>query len=558
MPSPRGSKDTDFAALAEKEAAHYDRLLAKHIPYGQVWTAILKAGDPQVPRGFCGEAETISDAVYEHTGTGDGAIWTGTFLAALSYKLAATQDLRVYAQLLKTLETVETLFAVTGKKGLLARAYLPPTHTRVRLDAKKNYQVDAGEYAGYRFSSDISRDQYSGIMFGLWAAHELVASSAVKEKTERLVTEVVDHLLDNNLHIVDVDGSRLSFDPGLVEPDQALLLLSFVRMAALWTGESKYTTAYEKMTTHGSVVDVVSALDVAVAYDDPGLTLLEPCHFKENYYRFNFAAPHIFALNLMDDAYGELLQRFRFGSNGPLAYWDGTQHDKNALFDLMYAAARGGDATAEEEAMQQLVLFPAGPRRKVRVSNPGVAPEPSCENIAVSAIDVDRRPANDYLWRTSPYLIDADCNQPWVEFSGLDYLLPYWMARYHSFFRKPELSAELFSYDEGKTQGTAKVRVQVSEWLEGRELSTLFVELIDADGRAVMTKLVNLGRPLSWKHTSVALALGLSRGSLDGSYRVRVSQTLHNLPGARYPETRSELVSAETAAFTVTPSSTLR
>jgi hypothetical protein len=43
---------------------------------------------------------------------------------------------------------------------------------------------------------------------------------------------------------------------------------------------------------------------------------------------------------------------------------------------------------------------------------------------------VTLRVATDFLWQRSPFQLSGGGNG-YIESSGLDYLLPYWMARYY-------------------------------------------------------------------------------------------------------------------------------
>jgi hypothetical protein len=56
---------------------------------------------------------------------------------------------------------------------------------------------------------------------------------------------------------------------------------------------------------------------------------------------------------------------------------------------------------------------------------------PACgENRACAPIPVEQRPNTDFLWQRSPLLLYGGGDGT-VETAGIDYILPYWMARYY-------------------------------------------------------------------------------------------------------------------------------
>ena len=45
-------------------------------------------------------------------------------------------------------------------------------------------------------------------------------------------------------------------------------------------------------------------------------------------------------------------------------------------------------------------------------------------------VPIERRPCTDFVWQRSPFLLFGGGTGR-IEGAGIDYLLPYWMARYH-------------------------------------------------------------------------------------------------------------------------------
>ena len=52
------------------------------------------------------------------------------------------------------------------------------------------------------------------------------------------------------------------------------------------------------------------------------------------------------------------------------------------------------------------------------------------ENEACDPIPVVERPYEDFLWQRSPFSMKRDGDGS-MESPGIDFILPYWMARYY-------------------------------------------------------------------------------------------------------------------------------
>ena len=54
-----------------------------------------------------------------------------------------------------------------------------------------------------------------------------------------------------------------------------------------------------------------------------------------------------------------------------------------------------------------------------------------CGSQACQPVPVPIRPPTDFLWQRNPFQL-AGGALPTVESAGIDYILPYWMARYYA------------------------------------------------------------------------------------------------------------------------------
>ena len=57
---------------------------------------------------------------------------------------------------------------------------------------------------------------------------------------------------------------------------------------------------------------------------------------------------------------------------------------------------------------------------------------PSCgaDDVACAPIPIEQRVTTDFIWQRSPFqLVGGGAGL--IEGAGIDYILPYWMARYY-------------------------------------------------------------------------------------------------------------------------------
>ncbi len=94
----------------------------------------------------------------------DAAIWTGIYIASQAFRFSVTSEQQAMESLERSLAAIHDLRMITGKEGLIARGFLEGTDTSV-FDAEGH--VGTGDYEGYVWRGDVSRDQYLGVFFGL-------------------------------------------------------------------------------------------------------------------------------------------------------------------------------------------------------------------------------------------------------------------------------------------------------------------------------------------------------------------------------------------------------
>jgi hypothetical protein len=93
-------------------------------------------------------------------------------------------------------------------------------------------------------------------------------------------------------------------------------------------------------------------------------------------------------------------------------------------------ALNGANSTRDLATASYLDQWLFRPRRDVYVDLRGQYP--SCVNSDESCdpLPIVQRVTTDFLWQRSPFQLDGG-GSGLIEGAGIDYTLPYWMARYY-------------------------------------------------------------------------------------------------------------------------------
>lgn len=445
-----------------RKALEYDRYLQKTLwphPHGGVVNAVFKDAKLHDRHDISG-----------YDDQSDSTIWTGTYLAAEAFRYAATADPQEKAEALdnarRAFETLHFFLEVTGTPGYLARfagpldpKFLPGGGGPASCTAAIHcYPTPDGKTF---WLGDTSRDQYTGWFFGMGVAHRLIPD--LRPKIEGDVDTVITALQGWKWVIggKEVKGQT----EGEVEP---AMRLTWLRIAAeVLDDRPEICQEIEKMVREGwPVVGTV-------VEDDANWT-----NRYMQYYGLNLAFVNNYHLILLEPNQRRRELFLRSFQNGPYRDVRGTG---NVFFD--YIARATGVSTLPGTSGQDLAVleeFPASPR----VSTCPCPPKARLNGLSVflyrlnklllpkkvkifpqakSPYPLSQRCPDDFIWQQSPYTINCCCAAgscpPWSKyqnalctnsasststsaeatatpvtvFPGVDYLVAYWMGRYHGF-----------------------------------------------------------------------------------------------------------------------------
>jgi hypothetical protein len=418
------------------------KIARDHVRFGLVMRAGMDspaAGSWLAAYGPGGAGNTGS--VVRSFGYGDSAIWTGHWLAAQAFRHAVTGEPEALANVRSSLEGIGRLIDLNGGTGLPARAAAPVSHpTGAEIAQRGAYRTTVvGADTWVTWAGDgMSRDQLSGLFFGLGVAHERVADPAVRAECRRRIEQVLDYLVSRRWFI---DEDRPPFNAVFGN-----------QMPTFWVGEDHQRYAWlllgERVSPGRYAAELARLAPAAPAV---WLGRWFSSFNLDHYYKFNLDHINYYtyfrnetdAARRADMTRGwRMLRRY-------------TGHHRNPHFDAIAVsvdpALRAALAPSCREALRRYlerehrevapaslslagitwqtfttttVNAAAGTGGIVQTSYPSEPLDPRLQQLT-----------GFFVWQRSPFTpATPGSGDPRGEVVGIDVSLPYWMGRYHGIF----------------------------------------------------------------------------------------------------------------------------
>ncbi len=382
--SPLIASDADALAISRN-------IQARHLIYGTIIDPVF--------------AGPTSDSIVSYSRCGDSAIWTGHYLAAEAFRYKVTRSAEALANARKAVAGIKSLLDVTGN-NVLARCLIPEGSAYAA--AIHAEEAPNGVYRSspeYTWIGNTSRDQYSGVMFGLGVAFEIIDDPGLRSVIAATVTRIVDFLRGNEWLVRMPNGSISTTFLG--RADQQLAFLQLAREV----NSDRFSTAY----------DISRVLLSSATIPPISLEVLS----EDSYFKFNIDSINLYTLIH--------LERSSFGTIYRKAYdilRNYTDDHGNAFFNMIDRALNGPNPARDAETRALLEQWLLRPRRDFPVDLRGKVPACIAEDRACRPIPVAQRITTDFLWQRSPFQMVCG-GEGLIETAGIDYILPYWMARYY-------------------------------------------------------------------------------------------------------------------------------
>lgn len=387
-----------LAWAAEPDALSIDQnLLARHMPFGTILDPIFAA--------------STSEQIVGYTRCGDSAIWTGHYLAAQAFRYRVTGSPEALANASRALDGLTLLTDVTGT-NLLARCAVPVTSefaAGIMQEEVNNgvYQGIAGQ-TSYHWIGNTSRDQYIGVFFGLGVAYNYISDSRLRARVSALGTRLLQFLLDRRWTVVMPDGRISTTFVG--RADQQLSLLQIGRRL----NSSRFNNTYKSLAG-------VAAASVLTPIS------LEVTDVHSSYFKFNLDTINLYHLVNLEDSF---LRKLTYKKAYDVLR-NTTDDHGNAHFNMIDRAVNGINRARDANTADYLNQWLTRPRRDFGVDLRGKFPSCTADGTeACQPIPIPQRVTTDFLWQRSPFQLIGG-GRGLIEHPGIDYLLPYWMARFY-------------------------------------------------------------------------------------------------------------------------------
>ncbi len=367
----------------------------------------------------------------------DNAYMTGIYVGTLSMKYSITKEDKDKTKLIQSVKALNFLCRASGIDGLLARAVIP-----IDSPWQDNGIWRPTPDGKYKWRGDVSSDQVDGVLFGFSWAYETISDETVRKEIARDVTAIVDHILRNDLRIIDADDKPTTWGKyfpqyTVIESLNALLWLQALKIAYQVSNDNKYAELYKKYA-----IEMKYAERAIQARRNLDPTRKGFVNHSDDVLFFLGIEP---LLRLEQDPkirkyYIKSLKHAWEGSPP----FPGLKPEANPLYSFLTAKYLK-DTSEIENAIKTLEWFPFSikwnkdtiakyeQRYGIRLIWDVQSPEPE----EGKPIPIDRRMNTWSTWVQDPYLsLGNPMNDFLAEYNGHDYLLGYWLGRYYGFIDK--------------------------------------------------------------------------------------------------------------------------
>ncbi|MGC9319662.1 MAG: transcriptional regulator, partial [Armatimonadota bacterium] len=373
---------------------------------------------------------------FTHYASDNDGLWTALYVAAECFRYAVTGSEEARRWAWESTRALLDLERRTPIPGFPARACVREGEEVIKSGGEwhrtETYHAPGAPEPGpspdgaWEWKGDTSSDELDGHYFALSIFYDLVGDEEQKQEISEVVERITDHLIDNDLLLIDVDGRHTRwgvFSPrylnGSWEPERglnSLAILSHLRVAHHICGHDRYVEAARGLIErHHYAINTINQKILPpgdVNHSDDELAFL--CYYPLLTYETD---PDLRQLYLVS------LERS----------WRIERPERNPLWNLIYGALTGNACDVEAAAATlaeiplDMVNWPVRNSHRADIEcgpRTGRFGEVEC----IDPLPADERPIG--RWNANPYRLDGG-GDGCSEEDATHYLLPYWLGRYH-------------------------------------------------------------------------------------------------------------------------------
>ena len=362
-------------------------------------------------------------------------LWTQVYLGSLALCYAVTKDEKVLEAARRTMNAMAYLTKVTGKKGFTARA--------VRFEGDDNFGVFVNEECSEWHPSpdgisewlgETSSDEMVGHFFGFSLYYDFCANEEEKEYIREIICDIVDHMLENEYKLCDIDGLPTTWANWA--PDQlngnnmwlwekcinSLEMLTFLDVAYHVSGDKKYRDEFMHLA-----IDEHYIINAAQHKKDDGRV----CHIDDN---LGFLTTATILRIEKDPAIRKYLLM------GLRHHWEYERPEHTIFFNLV-CSAFCEEPCDLDNAIKELRNFPLDFVRRPLINSKrrGLVYDTEQEKWGGTrqlkeALEIDER----IIHYNDRNMYRVDEGNITRASSPSTYLLPYWFGRYYGLIEEAE------------------------------------------------------------------------------------------------------------------------
>lgn len=409
--------------LHDKAVYYEDQVRKRHIRLGfNASLNEMQAGD--LSTGYLDDSDN------------DG-LWTSMYLGAEVFRYVVTKEEEALQNVRESLDAMERLYTINPVPGFPSRSFERRGYIE-HLDNPDRWQH--AEDPEWDWKATTSSDEAIGHVFVFGVVAELIEDDAIKQQAVQLLDTLMQHVLDNDLYLVDYDGKPTTWgrwNPEYVNARPKMVgdrklnssnLIGMLQTAYHFTGKEAYKDkAYELMEEHGYLENLLRPLsEIGTAPEDADdwsrMLSQNWNHSDDEMYFLGYWGLYRYAFT------DSLKTQYKAAI---IDHWEAERPEKEGAWNI-FTAMTGTSEFDLEEAIWYLQEYPLdlidwtvknSHRQDIEKITPNFREQSTTEVLPPDEVRVARHNANRFS-------LDGGRGGRSEYSAGDIWLLPYWMGRY--------------------------------------------------------------------------------------------------------------------------------
>jgi len=374
------------------------------------------------------------------TDSDNDGLWTTMYLVSQVFRYEVTKSPIAYQNVIESFEALERLDHINPIQGFLSRSFERRSYALHDQEAWREAEDPEWDWKG-----TTSSDEYIGHYLAFSLIAELIPDETIKQRAIKLIVDMTDHIIENDLYLVDIDGKPTRWgrwNPEYVNGfpvgvgDRKLNssnITGFLQAAYHFTKDEKYKKeAFRLFNEFGYLDNLMLPMDKIGNHEADELSAMLSStwnHSDDEMYFISYYYLYHYAFN------AELKEKYREAIRD---HWNIERPEKDALWNFVYAMM-GSNEFDLDESIWYLREFPMdliqysvhnSHRKDIKL-----LPENFRGQTTEVVLPPDEKPI--FKHNTNTFTIDRNSGGR-AESSGDIYLLPYWWGRYLGVISAPK------------------------------------------------------------------------------------------------------------------------